>query len=98
MRRIASMLLLGLALGSPTALLAKHHDRDKHERDRYANQRYYDPYRRDYHEWNEQEDRAYRRYLEEQRREYRDYEKLNRKQQRDYWKWRHEHADLDDRR
>jgi len=101
MRRIAATLLL-CALASPATIPLRaddQHGRDDHERNRSdRSERYYDSQAKDWHTWNDQEDRAYRRYLEEQHRDYRDYSKLSKKQQRDYWKWRHSHPDADDRR
>ena len=60
-----------------------------------ADKRYYDRDRRDYHEWNENENRAYRHWLMEEQRErqYREYARLKAARQREYWRWRHEHAD-----
>jgi len=55
--------------------------------------RVYDRYHRDYHVWDEREDRAYRGYWVEQRRGYRVYARLPRPEQRRYWIWRHAHAD-----
>ena len=56
--------------------------------------RYYDPYRKDYHEWNEAEARAYRHWVEEERHEhYRDWNRISKERQREYWRWRHEHPD-----
>ncbi len=55
--------------------------------------RYYDRDHKDYHEWNEGEERAYRRYLEERHRAYHEWSKANRREQREYWRWRHEHRD-----
>ena len=92
MHRCICAFLLGAALLAPVSMRAgddDHHDRD-HAR------RYWDPEHRDWHEWNDREDRAYRHYLEEQHREHRDWDKINKKQQREYWKWRHEHRDQDD--
>ena len=60
--------------------------------------RIYDRDHRDYHYWDEREDRAYRNYWVERRREHRPYERIKRKEQREYWRWRHEHPDRDDRR
>ena len=94
MRRYISVLLLGATLLLPIAVSAgdDHHDRDK-------DHRYYDRDAKDYHEWNEQEERAYRHYLEERHEHYRAWNKLKRDQQRDYWKWRHSHSDWEhDRR
>ena len=87
MKRYLMSLVLGATLLTPVALLADDHDHDK--------RRYYDPDARDYHEWNQREDRAYRHYLEEQHHQYRDWNKANKKEQREYWRWRHRHMDYD---
>jgi hypothetical protein len=57
--------------------------------------RVYDRDHKDYHNWDDHEDRAYRGYLSEQHRDYREYNKQNAKEQRNYWKWRHNHPDHD---
>jgi Ni/Co efflux regulator RcnB len=88
MNRLLSTLLLSFTLAAPVALQADNRD---HDHDKVK--RYYDREARDWHEWNEREERAYRRYLEEKRREYHDWGKARREDQRDYWKWRHEHSD-----
>ena len=91
MSRYFCALLLGVALMGPAAIADDRHD------ERHNKQRYYDREHKDYHEWNEQEDRAYRHYLEEQHREYHDWTKANRKEQQEYWHWRHERPDTDRR-
>ena len=57
--------------------------------------RIYDPVHRDYHRWDDREDRAYRAYWTERykERQYREYRRLKKDEQRDYWRWRHEHHD-----
>ncbi len=85
MRNCVGALLMGAALLAPVGVKAYDHDRDDH--------RYYDADRRDWHEWNDREDRAYRRYLEERHEQYHDWRRANRKEQRDYWRWRHSHPD-----
>jgi hypothetical protein len=56
--------------------------------------RIYDRDRRDYHDWNENEERAYRHWLEQERRsQYRDWKHASKKEQREYMRWRHEHSD-----
>ncbi len=84
MRRYAGILLFCLSLSAPIASFADEH-----------HQRYYDRDARDYHEWNEAEQRAYRHWLMEERHEqrYRDYNRLRNDDQRAYWRWRHEHMD-----
>jgi hypothetical protein len=83
MHRFLTAALLSAALAVPVAIRAEEHH----------SKRYYDQDGRDWHEWNEQEERAYRRHLEERRREYRNWEKANPKEQKEYWKWRHRHPD-----
>ena len=78
-------LVLGTTLMGPVVTRAEdanHHDK-----------RYYDRDGRDYHAWNNNEDRAYRAYLQEQRREYHNFNTVKRPQQQQYFKWRHEHPD-----
>jgi hypothetical protein len=59
-----------------------------------AEQRYYDHDRRDYHEWNDGENRAYRHWLvEENHRRWHEWNRASRREQRDYWRWRHDHMD-----
>jgi len=55
--------------------------------------RYYDADRKDYHEWNENENRAWRHWLEEHHYKYHEWARADKKEQRGYWKWRHEHPD-----
>jgi len=55
--------------------------------------RVYDRYHRDYHVWDDREDRAYRGYLVERRRPYVVYGRVGRPEQRRYWTWRHAHPD-----
>jgi type III secretory pathway component EscR len=57
--------------------------------------RVYDSYHRDYHNWDDREDRAYRGYLTGRHETYREYNSQNHRTQRQYWKWRHEHPDHD---
>ena len=82
-------LTLGAALIAPTAVRA---DNNKnHKKQHYK--RYYDRNGRDYHEWNENENRAYRVYLQENHREYREFRIVRRPQRQEYFGWRHSHPD-----
>ena len=82
MRKFLGALLLGGALMAPVAMQAQVHVR------------VYDQDRRDYHEWNDNENRAYRHWLmEERHRRYHDFNRANRNEQREYWRWRHDHMD-----
>jgi hypothetical protein len=57
--------------------------------------RYYDRDHKDYHEWNDRENRSYRVYLTERHHEYHGFNHANQREQRDYWKWRRNHPDHD---
>lgn len=91
MRKLFVVLPLAAALFAPITLNAYDHDRDR------DNQRYYDPEYRDYHQWNDREDRAWRHYQEERHERYRRWQEANEDQRRAYWRWRHDHRDWDDR-
>jgi hypothetical protein len=86
MRRflVISALLSGAALIIPLAATADDRDHQK---------RYYDRDGRDYHTWNNQEDRAYRVYLQDQHKDYREFRRVKPNQQTEYFRWRHEHPD-----
>jgi hypothetical protein len=87
MRRYLSTLLLGVAMCAPVVVMQAKDD-DHHTK------RYYDRYKKDYHVWNEQEDRAYQHWLqEERRRPVHPWVKANRNEQTEYWRWRHDHSD-----
>src|SRR2546428_2850718 len=89
MRRMFSALLMATTLTAPfvvpTSALAG---------ERRANAtirlRTYDPYWRDYHVWDQREERAYRTYLTERHRSYVMYKRQRLAQRRAYWRWRHE--------
>jgi hypothetical protein len=89
MHRYWSVLLLSAALAAPLSVKAD----DKHSDNQ--TKRYYDSSARDWHEWNQNEDRAYHQYLTESHKKDHDIAKANRGEKKDYFKWRHEHPDQD---
>jgi hypothetical protein len=46
---------------------------------------------KDYHQWDDAENRAWRKWLTENHRKDHEFAKADRKEQEEYWKWRHEH-------
>lgn len=96
-------LFLGATLVASAAIVtgAKAQD-DRHQEDNHRREqvqvRVYDRAHRDYHNWDDNEDRTYRIYLGQQHRDYREYNRLHRRQQNQYWNWRHQHPDGQDRR
>jgi hypothetical protein len=65
----------------------------KAEDNRHTEKRYYDKQRKEYHNWNDNEDRAYRSYLTEQHQSYRTFNKVPAAKQQVYFNWRHDHPD-----
>lgn len=60
---------------------------------RAEDKRYYDKEHKDYHQWNESEEKTYHQYWEEQKHPYVDWNHAKAEQRAAYWKWRHEHPD-----
>jgi hypothetical protein len=60
--------------------------------DHYRERRYYVRDGRDYHRWNDQEERQYRAYLVDRHREYVVFPRVRAPQRREYFRWRHEHG------
>jgi hypothetical protein len=90
MNRYISSLFLTAAIAAPTAIMA--HPRPQ---EGSVQVRIYDRDHRDYHSWDDHEDRAYRRYLAAEHRTYRGYHRQHHRVQRHYWNWRHSHPDRD---
>jgi hypothetical protein len=55
--------------------------------------RVYDRDHKDYHNWDDNENRAWGTYLTENHKDSHDYSKSNKKEQSRYWNWRHAHPD-----
>jgi hypothetical protein len=85
--RYISTLFLAATISAPTAVMAGPRPQEG------VQVRIYDRDHRDYHNWNDHEDRAYRRYLAAQHRSYRTYQRQHYRVQRHYWHWRHNHPD-----
>jgi hypothetical protein len=83
-------LFLAAALAAPVAMVAAPAPNDAG-----VQVRVYDRDHRDYHNWDDREDRSYRVYLGERHREYHPFVELRVKEQRAYWNWRHRHPDHD---
>jgi hypothetical protein len=91
MRPFVGRVILTFALFAPAALAAG----EDHERNQKVtqNSRYYDKQHKDWHEWNDDENRSYQRYTQENHRPNRDFNRLSRKDQQNYFQWRHQHSD-----
>jgi hypothetical protein len=89
MHRYLSLLFLTATLIVPAAISAQ----ENHS----ANKRYYDKNGKDWHEWNQNEDRSYHQYLQDNHRKDHDISKANSREKNDYFKYRHAHPDSSDR-
>ncbi len=98
-RHLNFLVLTSAFIVSPAMLTSAAAQDDKHQdanqRNDQEQTRVYDQTHKDYHNWNENEDRSYHQYLGEQHKNYVDYSKLDRKDQDQYWNWRHAHPDGD---
>jgi hypothetical protein len=77
-------LMMAASLLAPVAIMADGNHRGE--------KRYRDADGRDYHYWNDDEDRQYRVYLVEQHRPYVPFVKVDVRRRQEYFKYRHEHG------
>lgn len=98
-RYLSSLVLMG-ALAAPLALQAQDRDDHRDRNDRNYNQRVYDRQHKDYHRWDDNENRNYQQWYAQNYngRANRHYNQLSRKDQNAYWNYRHQHGDDDRRR
>ena len=88
--RYICSLFLAAAIAAPALLVA-----EATASEATVQVRVYDRDHRDYHYWNDHEERVYRHYLVVQHRSYREYHRQHYSVQRHYWNWRHSHPDRD---
>jgi Ni/Co efflux regulator RcnB len=83
--RYITFLFLMAALSAPAAIVTRaasqDEHRDEHRDEHHDQKRVYDRTHKDYHNWDNNEDRYYHQYFTENHKEYRDYSKLNRRDQ-----------------
>jgi hypothetical protein len=84
---IASLFLTA-ALAAPLSLMAAPRPQEAS-----VQVRVYDKQHRDYHNWDDNENRAWGQYLAENHRDAHEYSKSNKREQSQYWNWRHSHPD-----
>jgi len=86
MKRLLITLSLSTALMIPFYSYAAPQDHDN---------RYYDKHHKDYHQWDDREDKAWHMYWEQRHRTYVDWSRASESQRQAYWDWRHRHSDVD---
>ena len=80
---ILGALLMATSVLTPVVMRADDHHGEK---------RYYDRDGRDYHYWNDGEDRQYRAYLVERHRVYVPFVRVRVRDRQEYFRYRHEHG------
>jgi hypothetical protein len=93
MKKSTMSLLISAAFATLAISAGPVHAQVRDERRPPQEPRYYDNVNRDYHSWNNEEDRHYRDFLNDHHRKYKAFSRLSKKQQREYWQWRHDHED-----
>jgi type III secretory pathway component EscR len=91
-KHILSSLTLAMVLAAPAGMLIVPSLQGQEVQVKVP--RVYDRDHKDYHNWDDREDKAYRGYLVENHQEYRPYAKMKRQDQSSYWTWRHAHPDV----
>jgi hypothetical protein len=88
---LASLFVSGALMASVGAMAmpAPQDDHERHEREE-RERREYDQDRRDYHRWDDHEERMYREWLKERNFAPIAFDQLTPRDQRAYWHWRHE--------
>ena len=88
-RVILTAIFLGAALIAPMAITANA------AAPQVISVRVYDRTHRDYHNWDDREERSYQTFRVEHPKYHVTYKKAKRSQQNEYWTWRHVHPDHD---
>jgi hypothetical protein len=86
-RYIASLFLTA-ALVAPVSILVAAAPQDA-----TVQVRVYDRDHKDYHNWDDNENRAWGRYIAENHKKPHEFKDANRREQSSYWNWRHAHPD-----
>jgi hypothetical protein len=88
--RYISSLLLAAALAAPLAIMAAPGPNDDG-----VQVRVYDSRHKDYHNWDDHENRSWGLYLSNNHKKDHEFSKSSRREQNHYWNWRHSHPDHD---
>ncbi len=102
--RYLTSFFLAAALASPVAIAQQddqhrgddqRQQQDRSDRNTENQNRVYDRGHKDYHNWDDNENRAWGQYQTEHHRNPQEFSKANNKEQSQYWNWRHAHPDKD---
>jgi hypothetical protein len=100
--RYLTSFFLAAALASPLAIAQQDDQRregdqrqeqDHDNRNTNNQTRVYDKDHKDYHNWDDNENRAWGQFRTENHKSSQEFSKANKKEQSQYWNWRHAHPD-----
>jgi hypothetical protein len=86
--RYITSLFLTAAIAAPVAILAAPVPQEAR-----VQVRVYDKQHKDYHNWDDNENRSWGQYLNENHKNSHEFSKANKREQSSYWNWRHSHPD-----
>ena len=86
-RYIASLFLTA-TLVAPVAIMAAPQEAN-------VQVRFYDRQHKDYHNWDDNENRSWGVFLTQNHKRSHEFSRANKREQSNYWKWRHNHPDHD---
>jgi|ERR1039458_4223479 hypothetical protein len=86
--RYVASLILTAALVAPLSILAIPRPQDAD-----AKNKVYDKQHKDYHNWDDNENRAWGQYQTDNKKTPQEFSKAKPKEQAQYWNWRHAHPD-----
>ena len=96
MRKLLLVLPMSGALLLSNSLFAQDRDRDynRYHDDHQDNRHhFYDRSHKDYHAFDQHEDRAWRMYWQQRHHAYVNWDRASDPERQDYWNWRHNHSD-----
>jgi Ni/Co efflux regulator RcnB len=88
--RYISSLLLAAVLAAPVAVMATPASNDDG-----VQVRVYDSRHKDYHNWDDHENKSWGVYLTKNHKKDHEFAKSSKREQSNYWNWRHAHPDHD---
>ena len=88
-KRLFSSLILTAALVAPISIMAASKPQTS------VQIRVIDRDHKDYHNWDDRENRAWGVFLTNNHRNQHEFKKANKREQQEYWKWRHNNPDRD---
>ena len=88
--RYLSSLLVAAALAAPVAIMATPTTKDDG-----AQVKFYDSRHKDYHNWDDRENRSWGVYLSDNHRKSHEFSRASKREKSNYWNWRHSHPDHD---